>query len=108
MLRHIHKAVTVADTLEGLTDFITGGAGYTRKLVGAYYETVASVDLRIYIGNDRIAEMSGDIINDATQPISIDRDIADGETVKAGWQNGSGGSITQDITLIVEEETIGG
>lgn len=104
MLRTISKTITVATVAETLADIIVGGAGYRRTIVGIYFETIANVHARVYLNNDRILEVSGDIITDAVQPIPIDHELADGDTISAGFYNGTGGSVTHDLSVVVREE----
>ena len=103
MIRTIHKAVTAATVTEELVDLVTGGAGFKRKILGVFYETIANVHFRLYIGTDRVMELSGDIVNDAAQPIMLNHELQDGETVQVGWYNATGGEVTHDISVQIDE-----
>jgi len=108
MIRTISKTLAVPTVSELLADIVTGGAGYTRRIVGAFYETVANCHFRLYVNNDRVCEISGDIVNDASQPVMIDYELQDGDSIQAGYWNGTTGTLTQDISIQVEESPIGG
>jgi len=55
------------------------------------------------VDTDRIAEASGDLAAFDQRGLEIDRELTDGETLRVGWQNGTGSGITQDIAVQVEE-----
>lgn len=107
MIRTYHKDVLAAANAEGLEDVVTGGAGFKRRVLRVYGESIAEVDLRVYRDNDRILEVAGEVLAEYIFPVDIDMELREGETLKVGWNNGTASPVTHAISIQVEEVAVG-
>lgn len=96
---------TIEDGAEDLTDMLAGMSGKNRRVVSLTGERTALLYFRIYRDGEQIVDIPCDVIA-LTNPqwIPMDIPLAEGQLLKVGYYNNTGGQITvQEITIGYEE-----
>ena len=80
---------------------VSGLDGTPRKLTGVYTEPTGDIRVRVYIDQERIADIDSEAF-DGGGFMALDNDLGAGKQVKVGlWT--VAGSTAQDVTLRWEE-----
>jgi len=100
-----YSFASIADGAEDLTDMLAGASGKNRRIVSFTGEQTDLQYIRIY----RDAEQMVDVISDAltaTEPwLKLDIPLAEGQLLKVGYWNNTGGAVTTQEVCIGYEET---
>lgn len=99
-----HTFASIADGVEDLTDMLAGMAGKNRRVVALLGEVTADQDFRVYRDGEQIVDIPCPRVT-ATAPIlPCDIPLAEGQLLKVGYYNHTGGaSTTQEIVISYEE-----
>ena len=94
---------TITDGTETLTDILAGMSGKNRKIKFLTGDIDADVFLRVYRDAEQIVDFRCAHLTSLLPMIPMDLPLAEGQLCKAGFYNGSGGSVTPTIAIGYEE-----
>ena len=106
-----HTFASIATTVEDLSDMLAGMSGKNRRLVGLFGEVTALLYFRVYRDGEQIIDVPCDQVvfyHHATTLtgyiLPCDVPLAEGQLLKVGYYNNTGGTITtQEIVIAYEE-----
>jgi hypothetical protein len=104
MIRTYTYDITAADGAEELETVITGTQSRNRKVLWAAAELDDDVTLVGYFDQDKVLQAGLGVDVFGAKFVVIDRMLRPGETFKVGLDNDSGGSVTLQVTVAVEEQ----
>ncbi len=101
--RYTHASIL--DGAEALTDMLAGMTGKNRRVVSITSTQTALMYLRIYRDSEQFVDLVS-TVGTATAPlIPLDIPLAEGQLLKVGFWNNTGGTITVKEIAIGYEET---
>lgn len=99
-----HTFLSIADGIEDLTDMLAGMSGKNRRVVALMGEVTADQDFRVYRDGDQIIDVPCARVTTAAPILPCDISLAEGQLLKVGYYNHTGGdSLTQEIVIGYEE-----
>ena len=104
MLKWKRISVTAVDTYEQVDDILAGMSGKNR-VIKYFFEgdRTALTYLRLYRDAEQIVDIECDLLTEAAPMLPMDLPLAEGQLVKAGFQNNTGGDLTRSISIGYEE-----
>ncbi len=112
MLKYMkHTFAEILDGAEPLTDMLAGMSGKNRRVVGLFGEVTALLYFRVYRDGEQFIDVPCDQVvfyHHATTLtgyiLPCDIPLAEGQLLKVGYYNNTGGTINvQEITIAYEE-----
>jgi len=104
MLRWKRAAITAAAATEELVDILAGMSGKNRVVKYILEgDRTALTYLRMYRDADQIVDFECDLLTAQAPMLPVDLTLAEGQLCKAGFYNGTGGSLTRTIAIGYEE-----
>ena len=99
-----HTFASIADGDEDLIDMLAGMSGKNRRVVSLTGEQTADQYLRVYRDAEQFVDLPS-VVGTATAPfIPLDIPLAEGQLLKVGYWNNTGGPVTtQEISIGYEE-----
>ena len=95
---------SIADTIEDLNDMLAGKSGVSRRVKYLSGETTADQYFRVYRDGDQIVDCPCAILTASAMLLPMDIPLAEGELLKVGYYNNTGGTVTtQEIVIGYEE-----
>ena len=104
MIRSVTEDITVAAGAEELEKVVTAQEGKTITILKIVAEANDDVTVRGYVEQDRIVEAGLGCDALGNMAIPVERKLASGETWKTGFHNGSGASVTAQVTTFYQVE----
>lgn len=99
-----HTFASIADGVEDLTDMLAGMSGKNRRVVALLGEVTADQDFRVYRDGDQIIDLPCARVPVQAPILPCDISLAEGQLLKVGYYNHTGGaSTTQEIVVGYEE-----
>jgi len=99
-----HRFASIADGAEDLIDMLAGMTGKNRRVVSFVGEKTDVQYIRIYRDAEQFVDMISDMLTTTFPFLPLDIPLAEGQLLKVGYWNNTGGPITnQDICIGYEE-----
>jgi len=95
---------SIADTAEDLTDMLAGMSGKNRRVVALLGERTAEVYFRVYRDGEQIIDVPTAQVTAYAPILPCDIPLAEGQLLKVGYYNNTGGAITTQEIIIGYEE----
>jgi len=104
MLKWKRVSVTAVDTYEQVEDILAGMAGKNRVIKFLFEgDRTALTYLRLYRDAEQIVDIECDLLSQYAPMLPMDLPLAEGQLVKVGFQNNTGGDLTRSISIGYEE-----
>lgn len=99
-----HTFASIADGVEDLTDMLAGMSGKNRRVVSLAGEVTANQDFRVYRDGEQVIDIPCARVTIYAPLLPCDIPLAEGQLLKVGYYNHTGGaSTTQEIVIGYEE-----
>ncbi len=98
-----YKFGTIANGVESLTDILAGMSGKNRVIKFVTGDIDSGINLRLYRDAEQMVDIECDLITTSAPMLPVDIPLAEGQLLKAGFDNASAGSVTPTIAIGYEE-----
>jgi len=100
-----HRFASIADGAEDLNDMLAGMSGKNRRVVSINGEQTDLQYIRIYRDAEQFVDVISDSLTAYAQFLPLDIPLSEGQLLKVGYWNNTGGVVTnQDICIGYTED----
>lgn len=103
MIRYKKVLIDADNTEEAVENILFSTETVKRKLLAVLFDPTADIDGRVYLDQDRIVDVPCSFLPADILWVQVNRELAVGETIKAGYYNHSGADVEQWVTISYEE-----
>lgn len=100
-----YSFASIADGSEDLSDMLSGQSGKNRKVVSFTGEQTSLQYIRIYRDAEQVVDLVSDALTSTFPFLTLDIPLAEGQLLKVGYWNNTGGAVTTQEVCIGYEET---
>ncbi len=98
-----YKFGSIANGVESLTDILAGMTGKNRVVKFVTGDIDSAINLRLYRDAEQVVDIECDLITSGAPFLPVDIPLAEGQLLKAGFDNTAAGSVTPTIAIGYEE-----
>lgn len=98
-----YKFGSIANGVESLTDMLAGMSGKNRVIKFVAGDIDSDINLRLYRDAEQVVDIECDLLTTSAPWLPVDIPIAEGQLLKAGFDNSSAGTVTPTIAIGYEE-----